>query len=651
MPYLVYNMHVNLIFILWRYNMTRTKSSRALLSVVLAVLMVAAFMPALTYSSFAATAKKATKVTKLNHTGTKVYGKVGSKYTLKYKLSPSKLTSAAQKTVWKSSDSSIVKVIATKGKHATVKVKGVGTAKVTVSTKANTKAKATWTFKTKKAETKKTTELTGVTVSAPNTTDDLSKVLKVGTVLKASVAPADAENVTYQWYAGDTAIDGATSAEYTVTAAEVGKAITVKATSKNDVTSTATAKVATPVLSEVKIADQTNATATAASVGDVLKATAKATSTGVNDAYEISDVTYQWYRGAVEAKNAIAGATSQTYTVTAADAGKTLTVVATPKTGVSGYPKEATPGITVKDTANYALTATSDAEGVKAVVKDAKTGTAVSSFDGYSFQWAESKDGTNFTAMPNQTAYNVATASLKTGYTYKVTVTGTPSGVTLDQTTATVKYTGKFLTAGTIVNVTANSRLDNANNVGDELQVKMADGLTYGTDYTVTWYRSDAANASALNTVKAKNLGTAQSYKLTSDDSGSNHVFAIVTGAGDYAGQTLDAVMYTGQTASTSAYTLAYDATTKAFKITDANGTAPASTATVNFYRYANGTTTVSKVTLTDNKVDTTAAEGYTYYATVKVGDKTSRTNGITFVTGQSPASVAVSGLITEPTA
>jgi uncharacterized membrane protein len=130
--------------------MTRTKSSRALLSVVLAVLMVAAFMPALTYSSFAATAKKATKVTKLNHTGAKVYGKVGNKYVLKYKLSPSKLTSAAKKTVWKSSDSSIVKVYSTKGKHAAVKVKGVGTAKITVYTKANTKAKAVWSFKTKK---------------------------------------------------------------------------------------------------------------------------------------------------------------------------------------------------------------------------------------------------------------------------------------------------------------------------------------------------------------------------------------------------------------------------------------------------------------------------------------------------------------------
>lgn len=132
--------------------MTRTKSSRALLSVVLAVLMAAAFMPSLTYSSFAATAKKATKVTKLNHTGSKVYGKVGSKYVLKYKLSPKKLTSSAQKTVWKSSDSSVVKVIAKAGKHATVKVKGVGTAKITVYTKANKKAKAVWSFKTKKVE-------------------------------------------------------------------------------------------------------------------------------------------------------------------------------------------------------------------------------------------------------------------------------------------------------------------------------------------------------------------------------------------------------------------------------------------------------------------------------------------------------------------
>jgi hypothetical protein len=133
--------------------MTRTKSSRALLSVVLAVLMVAAFMPALTYSSFAATAKKATKVTKLNHRGGTVYAKVGNKYTLKYSLSPSKLTSAAKKTAWKTSDKNVVKIIAVNGRHATIKAKQNGYANVKVYCKNNHKAQATWRIKVSKKAT------------------------------------------------------------------------------------------------------------------------------------------------------------------------------------------------------------------------------------------------------------------------------------------------------------------------------------------------------------------------------------------------------------------------------------------------------------------------------------------------------------------
>jgi hypothetical protein len=202
--------------------MTRTKSSRALLSVVLAVLMAAAFMPSLTYSSFAATAKKATKVTKLNHTGAKVYGKVGSKYTLKYKLSPKKLTSSAQKTVWKSSDSSVVKVIAKAGKHATVKVKGVGTAKITVYTKANKKAKAVWTFKTKEAEKKlavESTKQTGaktIDVTFNKEVDDTMsfKVAKgaVDQEVASKVLSADKKTVTL------TLSSPIQAADYTVTA-------------------------------------------------------------------------------------------------------------------------------------------------------------------------------------------------------------------------------------------------------------------------------------------------------------------------------------------------------------------------------------------------------------------------------------------------
>ena len=223
--------------------MTRTKSSRALVSVVLAVLMAVAFMPAISYTSFAATAKKATKVTKVYHTGNKTYTRtVGSAWTLKYKLSPSKLTTAAKKVVWKSSNKSVVSVSAKSGNKAAVSFKKAGTATVTVYTKANKKAKATWKFKVVKAEVKNNTELKGVTVSAPNTSNDPAKLVTPGTVLKATVDP-DTKDVTYQWYADGTPIAGATDQTFKVTGAQTGKAITVKASSKNEVTSAATAKV------------------------------------------------------------------------------------------------------------------------------------------------------------------------------------------------------------------------------------------------------------------------------------------------------------------------------------------------------------------------------------------------------------------------
>ncbi len=637
--------------------MTRTKSSRALLSVVLAVLMVAAFMPALTYSSFAATAKKATKVTKLTHTGAKVYGKVGNKYVLKYKLSPSKLTSAAKKTVWKSSDSKVVKVYSTKSNRAAVKALKSGTAKVTVYTKANKKAKATWTFKvTKKAATKKTTELTGVTVSAPNSQLDLSKDVTVGTVLKASVAPADAENVTYQWYANDTAISGATDSSYTVTAAEIGKTITVKATSKNEVASTATAKVATPTMFDVTVANQTNkATAAAPAIGDVLKATAnvKSTLTTGEKTYETSEVTYQWYRGSIDAKNAISGATSQTYTVAAADAEKELFVVATPKAGVAGYPKFVSAGTVKKAAKTATLTATTDGTNVTATVKDSKgNDVPASNFD---YQWAESKDGTNFTAISATNPTYAPNKADKAGYTYKVTVTPkSTSEYGLDKTSATVKFTGKSLSSATegatVFNVTSNVRGDATatNKIGDELQVKIADGksLTYGTDYTVTWYRSDKDNSNtadkAFNPATSQNLGTSQSYKLTSSDVAGTYLYAVVTGAGDYAGQTVTLPANANVQAAASAYTLSYDSTKKALVVKDSNGNT-IDGANYNLYAYKNGTTTASTATFTN----AAAAEGYTYFVTAKTGDSKVKSNGITFVSGQDPASVTVSGLVT----
>jgi len=625
--------------------MTRTKSSRALLSVVLAVLMVAAFMPALTYSSFAATAKKATKVTKLNHTGAKVYGKVGSKYTLKYKLSPSKLTSAAQKTVWKSSDSKIVKVIATKGKHATVKVKGVGTAKVTVYTKANTKAKATWTFKTKKAETKKTTELTGVTVSAPNSDLDLSKDVLVGTVLKATVAPADAENVTYQWYADDAAIAGATGSEFTVTTDQIGKAITVKAKSKNEVASAATAKVATPTLTSVATTNTTHSTYKipegqdgfnnpGAYVGDVLKATVKAQYTKSDKkpgTQDLNDgVTYQWYRykiGAsrkdLNASNAIAGATESTYTVTAADAGYNVVVIATPKSGVAGYPQYSS-AITVTKQSASTLSLKTDDSSVTAVIKD-ENGNVVSSPEnaGYTFQWAQGIDGKSFTAIPkteNTSAKSPTLTNAKKGFYYQVTVTA-PNNKTLDKTTASVYFSGNTLSAGEIRNDSLTLRGNSSSaQVGDKLTVTGLETKTYGTDYTITWYRTDNnTDKNKFNTLTAKNLGSGESYVLTKDDSAQN-IFAVITGAGSYAGTTATSNPYNATLANgQTQYTLTYK--DNAFTLDGSTN--------FNLYRYntqvaaTNPSAVAEMVTDANTKPDKSfpvaaaSAQGYTYFAVI----------------------------------
>jgi hypothetical protein len=581
---------INLIFILWRYNMTRTKSSRALLSVVLAVLMAAAFMPSLTYSSFAATAKKATKVTKLNHTGAKVYGKVGSKYTLKYKLSPKKLTSSAQKTVWKSSDSKIVKVIATKGKHATVKVKGVGTAKVTVTTKANPKAKATWTFKTKKAETETKTTLTGVTVSAPNAKDP-AKEVKVGTELQASVAPTDAKDVTYQWYADGTEIKDATKAAFTVTTDQLGKTITVKVTSKNTVESAKTAAVTADevkgtVIQKASVSGTTTTWAglenTAPNVGDKLRAlsytdsadataetgkTANITKDSVPSDVSSSVATYQWYRvGGKDVKGndvatAISGATSSTYTVTKEDAGYTLRLVVTPKAGVKGMATDANGttktynlGEVTTSNVNVALKVGTDAVAdsnvyVGSTVSASVTPAAAAS--DVTYQWYAGATADAASAISGATSATY-TPSVAGQYTVKVSLKQGESTWVLGTYTATFKANNKATKSvtATVVNQDAYDGTTGTVSTSNYLDNTLVVTAKGDRSATVAWYLKDVKGTDG----KDIQLGTGDTYKigtipsgetkadgkaLTKDDFIGKSVYAVVTGVnGEYKGST-----------------------------------------------------------------------------------------------------------------
>ncbi|MBQ1338612.1 MAG: hypothetical protein IIY32_09875, partial [Thermoguttaceae bacterium] len=113
--------------------------------------------------------------------------------------------------------------------------------------------------------------LSGVTLS--------TDAPKVGREITAAVSPSGA-TATYQWYRGETAISGATSASYVPTSDDVGYALTVTATGSGNysgsVTATAASSVAVPLPQlDAPVASILAKTSTAVriSIGEVLNAT------------------------------------------------------------------------------------------------------------------------------------------------------------------------------------------------------------------------------------------------------------------------------------------------------------------------------------------------------------------------------------------
>lgn len=597
------------------------KSSKKALAVLLAVACLITFMPAMASQSFAAkklTVKPAKKT---------IY--VKKSITLK----------ANQKVKWSASKSSLKVVKLTSKKAKSVKVTGKKAGKAVVTAKVGKQTKkVTITVKKAKKVVKKT-DVTAVAVTADNSKVAVNKVVTIGEVLRANVTPEDA-TVTYQWLADGTPIEGATKASFTVGAAQTGKAISVKVTGTGnfdkEVTSEATAKVAASKLTDVTVKGSDNKTAATAVVGDTLTAEAEGTyvdNTGASQTIDLSDaVTYQWFRGAVAADKAIAGATSKTYKVADADAGYNLIVVATPQNGVNGYAVNSN-AVAVSDTANATLSIKADSNGLHAVVKD-KKGVEDTTLAGYEFQWAKSTDGKAYTAVSGKTDKVLNTNDLTADNYYQVTVTKTAAGVVLASKVATIQYTGKFLKAGAAVRNNTSALAIPARTTyiaGDVLEVtgvkNTADkDLTYGTDYTVSWYRTASATTGTdFNPVTAVALGTSQTYALASSDANAK-VWAVVTGAGAYAGQTqtVEAVT-TGATANT-ALTLAYDGE----KLTVKSGDTVVTNATIVRITAPDGAFdgTLKRVTT----VNEAALQGTSLYVVTKKDNAvTARSNKITF--------------------
>ena len=145
-----------------------------------------------------------------------------------------------------------------------------------------------------------------------------------GEVLTASNNLTDADGlgtISYQWLADGVNISGATIATLTLTQAQVGKAISVKA-SYTDLLSSAESVTSTATASVVNTNDAPTGSVTisgTAAQGEVLTA-----SNNLTDADGLGTISYQWL---ADGDN-ISGATTATLTLTQAQVGKAISVKA-----------------------------------------------------------------------------------------------------------------------------------------------------------------------------------------------------------------------------------------------------------------------------------------------------------------------------------
>ena len=172
--------------------------------------------------------------------------------------------------------------------------------------------------------------------SAATGSPTISGTAQVGETLTASTTGiTDADGLTnvsysYQWIANDGTSDSdiadATASSYTLVAADAGKTIKVKVTFTDDngndesLTSTATTAVITA---------NTSATGAPTVSGTVqVDHTLTADTSGIGDADGLTNVSYsyQWIANDGTSDSDIADGTSSSYTLVAADAGKTIKV-------------------------------------------------------------------------------------------------------------------------------------------------------------------------------------------------------------------------------------------------------------------------------------------------------------------------------------
>ncbi|NYS62413.1 DUF4347 domain-containing protein [Vreelandella salicampi] len=338
---------------------------------------------------------------------------------------------------------------------------------------------------------------------APTGTVTISGIAEEDKTLTASNDLADGDglgSIGYQWLRDGSAIIGATGESYTLTQADVGAEISVRASytdqqgTNESVTSAATATVA-----NINDAPTGNVTITGASTqGETLNAD----TSGLADEDGLGSFSYQWLCNGVD----ISGATGITYTLTQSDVDAEISVRAS-YTDVQGTAEAVISSATVPvanvndaPTGSVIITGTAEQNVTLTASND------LADIDGMgtiSYQWL--RDGVEVTGATGEnytlTQSDVdAEISVRASYTdVQGTVEAVTSSATVPVANVNDAPTGSVIITGTAeqsVTLTASNNLADIDGMGTVSYQWLRDGVEVtgatGENYTLTQSDVDA---------------------------------------------------------------------------------------------------------------------------------------------------------------
>ena len=365
---------------------------------------------------------------------------------------------------------------------------------------------------------------------------------QVGETLTADVTGiADEDGLTnvsyeYQWIAEESDIEGATGSSYTLKDVQKGQTIQVRVTFTDDRDNAETLTSA----ATVAVVAEPNTPATGlptisgmAQVGETL--TADTSDIADEDGLTNVSYSYQWLAANVE----IAGATNSTYTLTASDQGKTITVKVSftddadneetlssaATTAVAARPNTPATGLpTIGGTAQVDETLTADTSAIA----DADGLTDVS----YSYQWIRSDSGAD-TDISGQTGSTYTLVSADKGKIIKVRVSFTDDA---DNEETLSSEATSAVAAKPNSPATGAPTIDGTAQVGETLTVLTnditdEDGLD-NVSYSYQWIRNDGTTDTDIEdatdssyTPPVSDVGKTIKVKVSFTDDADNQEF------------------------------------------------------------------------------------------------------------------------------